>query len=329
MVAGYPFSTAQIVVDQAKGTSSLVYKAFNPLIMGVDVMHEVNNVHAEPGMSGGILFANNSPDSTGPLILGMISHRRKAGDGNITAYAIPAQIVVGFMREVIEDPSRRSRIRQEVRNQLRGPFDVSIGTYNFEYLDEGNVQAFRLRKIGHFPDSPQPPQEKYFEPMLDYYLPQHPLCVPYLVASWGTRYLGNFNFDFRLKPVTNPIEILDNQDRDEEEPLFLMRCPQTAQSLTKLASVRDQLEQFFSVVPVDLNRITRRLKEFHDELMQNLSDSQDQQIPRYVISFKAHEARDFLKGYAASRAQIAQQGQGPRLEQILNDAAQALEFINL
>src|SRR4051812_23795889 len=116
----------------------------------------------------------------------MLSHPRKTdfGPGKESLwYAIPAQDGKSFFSSSLSNPGYRSRIRQEVRHQLRGPFDVAIGSYDFEFIEEARgqsvVRAFRLRKIGHFANEPGEVRAREFEGVLNAFLPSHPGCVPY------------------------------------------------------------------------------------------------------------------------------------------------------
>jgi hypothetical protein len=330
-VAGYPLASSSLLVD-SQGETRLHYKDPDPLIMGIIVMQEVVRIHSEKGMSGGVLFQRSAQDSEPPQILAMLSHERKVNFGggkDSLVFAIPAQYVNSFIRSALGNPARKGRIRQEVRNQLRGPYDVAIGMYDFEYLEQERdgkiVRAFRLRKIGHFPKEPVPPQTRDFESTLDAYLPKHPGCVPYLVASWGLMGGARPVYSYGLKWITNAVKTLEGQDLSEEEPLIYLRCPGTAEAIAKLEGIRARFAAFKMGAPS--NELVTKADGLIAELNARNSTAE---IPDYGgISVKSRDFTRLLKTYATLWAQLAGSGREAELRGILQDAAAALEPVTL
>ena len=115
--------------------------------MGIDIALEIERVHGEVGMSGGLVFKtdphNDYPPTISPWSATSVPKTAAARPGpSLRVYAIPMQDVANFIYQTLAAPTLRSRIRQELRDQLRGPYDVLIGNYDFEFLEQNRRSRF-------------------------------------------------------------------------------------------------------------------------------------------------------------------------------------------
>jgi hypothetical protein len=332
-VAGYPFASAKLLIDE-NGQGQLRFKDWSAILMGVNVMYEIEYIHGESGMSGGILYQRARQDDQAPTLLGLLSHKRNinSGNGKTTVFAIPAQDVNAFIRTALSNPGWRSRIRQEVRNQLRGPYDVSIGSYDFELLDEDRggrlVRAFRLRKIGRFKDG-APYMARDFESVLDHFLPAHPDCVPFMIGSWGLMPGDKYTYGYGLKMIANPAKILESQDTRDEEALFSLKCPGTESALHKLSELGPRYQAFFDKVDPSANELLRQAAKLRSQISGADFGFGGQGIPLYAVSAKVRDVRRLLGGYSQPWAELKSRGLDTELRALLDETAAALEFVSL
>lgn len=332
-VAGYPLSSSELYVDR-DGIGQLYYAEWGLLIMGIEIMYRIANVHAEPGMSGGLLFDRTLERGGMPRVLGLLSHMRNFSNGS-NIYAIPAQDVIAFIYNSFMQPGFKPSIRQEVRNQLRGPYDVAIGSYDFELLEDLNaknqrLRAYRLRKIGRFSDTPGPARIRDFESTLDIFLPKNPHCTPFMMGAWGLQPGNEYSYNYGLKLVSNGVDTLDGQVRGVEEPLFLLDCPETETSLEKLKNLRVRLAEILGRVKNE----TELIRHFR-KIGQQLSDSHldhafsPNGIPLYYTELKARHFQKLIHDYRTPWAQLKEEGFETELRQWIKEVVDNLEKISL